>query len=277
MREEQPTPDPSSDKTELAVPSYDLIAAFYDEDIGRNNPGRDIPFYVARASAGGPVLELACGTGRITLPLVQHGSRVDALDASLPMLRKLRRKAASQLTDEERVRLRVHWMDMRELNLEKKFALILCPYSAFTYLVEDKDQARALRGIFDHLEHDGLFILDTFVPHYEDLVLPDEHIYRDYRRELNSGCVLEREKTIKKDLTRQINVVRRTYRFIWPDGTLRKTVFTEEKIRYRFHAEMALLLQHHGFQILEEYGDFEGNDYSYSSSVMVFVSRRRTR
>jgi hypothetical protein len=165
-------------------------------------------------------------------------------------------------------------MDMRDLELERKFPLILCPFSAFTYLVEEEDQRRALRKIFDHLESGGLFILDAFVPHYEDLVLPDDHVYFDYRRQLENGLVLEREKTIAKDLTRQINVVRRTYRLLGIDGSVLKTVTTEERIRYRFRPEMVLLLQNHGFEVIEQYGDFESRPYDYRAAMMVFVCKK---
>ena len=257
------------------IPSYDLIAEFYDDDMGRNNSGKDIAFYVDRATrVRGPVLELGCGTGRITLPLVIGGCRVDALDASMPMLRELERKADRQLSASERQRLTLHWMDMRDLKLEKKFPLILCPFSAFTYLVEAEDQSQALRKTFDHLESDGIFILDAFVPHHEDLVLPDEHVYFDYRRQLGNGLVLEREKTIAKDLTRQINTVRRTYRFLNADGSALKTISTEERIRYRFRTEMVLLLESHGFEVIEQYGDFEGRPYDYRAAMMVFVTKK---
>jgi SAM-dependent methyltransferase len=252
--------------------TYDLIAEFYDEDMGRNNSGKDIAFYLDRAlMVNGPILELGCGTGRITLPLIHHGCRVDALDISEPMLQRLERKAQSQLNADERQRLSLHCMDMRELALGRKYPLIICPFSAFTYLVEEEDQRIALRKILEHLEQDGRFILDVFVPHFAELALPDDHLYFDYRRELQNGMVLEREKTIAKDLTRQINTVRRTYRFLDPDGSLLRTVTTEERIRYRFHNEMVLLLQNQGFEVVEQFGDFESHPFEYHAAMMVFV------
>jgi SAM-dependent methyltransferase len=256
------------------ISPYDLIAEFYDDDMGRNNPGKDIAFYLDRAlRAGGSTLELGCGTGRITIPLINHGCRVDALDASEPMLHELKHKAERLLDSNSRQRLNLHWMNMRDFELGKKFPLIICPFSAFTYLVDEEDQVRTLRKILDHLEPHGLFILDVFVPHYEDLALPDDHVYFDYRRRLENGMILEREKTILKDRTRQINTVRRAYRFLQPDGSVQKILKTEERIRYRFHNEMLLFLKGRGFDVLEEYGDFEAGPYDYSAAMMVFVCK----
>jgi SAM-dependent methyltransferase len=263
--------------TDITVPPYDAIAEFYDEDIGRNNPGLDIRFYGERASrvAGQRVLELACGTGRITLPLVRKGLTVDALDGSFPMLQRLEAKARAQLSAEELERLAWHWSDMRDFELGKQFDIILCPFSGFTYLVEDADQRRMLQRVRMHLAPGGLFLMDVFVPHYKDLLMPDGHVYHDYRRHLDNGMILERDKTIQKDLTRQVNVVRRTYRFLNGSGEVLRTVCTESTIRYRFRSEMKLLLESEGFDVVEEIGDFEGKPYSYSASMMVFVCKSK--
>ena len=234
----------------------------------------DVPYWVETAkSAGGPVLELACGTGRITLPLVRKGLIVDALDGSLPMLHKLEAKARAELSAEELGRLAWHWSNMRDFELGKQFDVILCPFSGFTYLVEDADQRRMLQRVRMHLAPGGAFLMDVFVPHYKDLLMPDGHVYHDYRRHLDNGMILEREKTIQKDLTRQVNVVRRTYRFLNDSGEVLRTVCTESTIRYRFRSEMKLLLESEGFDVIEEYGDFEAKPYSYSASMMVFVCK----
>jgi SAM-dependent methyltransferase len=259
-----------------SVPSYDLIAGLYDDDMGRNNDGKDISFYEdCAAGASGPVLELACGTGRISLPLVMRGFQVHALDASLPMLRELSRKAEVQLSDEEKSRLYIYWKDMRDWDLGTKFSLIVCAYSALTYLVEERDQVAMLTRARSHLARGGLFVLDTFIPHYELLLHPDNHVYFDYHRPVNGSIILERYKTIQKDLTRQVNVITRTYRMLAPDGSLKGTIVTKERIRYFFRQELVTLLQSTGFDVLAQYGGFERHAYDYRESTMVFVCRRK--
>jgi SAM-dependent methyltransferase len=237
---------------------YDRIAPIYDDDMARNNPGRDVVFYVARCRGAGTVLELGCGTGRISLPLVRAGLDVAALDRSRPMLEELRRKCRA-LHPVNATRLRLYWRDMRDgWDFSGKFDRILCPFSAFTYVVTDGARERVLRRIRRRLERDGLFILDLFVPRPEILRLPDDHVFHDYRRRLADGTLLEREKTIATDAARRLQVVRRTYRRLGPRGTPLESFTTRSRIRYCFPEEMRRLLEAHGFEIVETSGDFDG-------------------
>ncbi len=253
---------------------YDLIAEFYDEDMGLNNPGQDIGFYVQRAvRAGGNILELGCGTGRITLPLVRAGCRAVGLDLSMSMLLRLQCKAAASLLPEQRRELLCFCADMSAWALDESFALIICPFSAFTYLTEDKDRERMLDTVRRHLASSGVFILDLFVPSQEIIHLPDDHVFHDYRRKRQDGTWLERTKTIRKNTFNQTNLVCRTYRFLTSDGALLRSITTQSLIRYYLQKEMLQLLENAGFAVTEQYGDFDGLPYRDGANVMVFVCR----
>ena len=83
-------------------------------------------------------------------------------------------------------------MDMKDLGLSETFSLILCPYSAFTYLLaklEETARSRFFSGICRLLSAGGRFILDVFVPRYEILCQPDACIFFDYRRDFPGGLV----------------------------------------------------------------------------------------
>lgn len=236
--------------------SYDKIAPIYDEDMGLNNPGLDVAFYVGQARAeGGRVLELGCGTGRITLALVEAGCRVTGLDLSLPMLRQLKRKAAG---------FPCFCADMSAFALRARFSLIICPFSAFTYLVEDADQSAALAAVRQHLEPDGIFILDVFEPDARVDALPDDYVFHDYRRMRPDGTLLERTKTIERERGGRVSVIRRTYRFLSPEGNLLQSFTTEDRIRCFRRGELAPILRKHGLDVVEELGD---------SSAVIFVCR----
>jgi len=239
--------------------SYDRIAPIYDEDMGVNNPGWDIAFYVGRARAArGWVLELGCGTGRITLPLAQAGCRVAGLDLSLPMLRELRRKDAGFLC---------FCADMRGFSLRARFSLIICPFSAFTYLVEDADQSAMLAAVREHLEPDGIFILDVFEPDARIDALPDDHVFQDYRRMRPDGTLLERTKTIDKQRGGRVSIIQRTYRFLSPEGAVLQSFTTEDRIRCFRREELPPLLWNHGFEVVEESG---------VSTALIFVCRNNS-
>jgi SAM-dependent methyltransferase len=254
--------------------SYDRVARFYDYDMGLSAPEGDVAFYVkAAVRAGGPVLELGCGTGRISLPLVEAGCPVVGIDVSLPMLQQMSWKASHRLSSRSRSRL--HWacMDMTHLGIEQSFDLVVCPYSAFTYLLTDEDQSRCLSGVRTLLSAEGRFILDVFIPRYEFLCEPDDRIIFDYRREVGGGQALERHKTIEKDKTAQVNCVTRYYRLLTSSGSLVEEFTTQECIRYFFHSELRLLLKQEGFEVLAEYGDFGEQPYRYEARMMVFVCK----
>jgi SAM-dependent methyltransferase len=256
--------------------SYDVIAELYDVDMGLSHPGGDIEFYVGFAAAGsGETLELGCGTGRITLPLIQAGCSVVGLDRSAAMLEQLRLKAQRTLSGDQRSRLHIVQGDMRSFALKRRFGLILCPYSAFNYMVEESDQDHFFEAVKRHLLPEGLFMLDTFVPHHDVSAMPDDHLFFDYRREIQPGLFLERCKTIAKDHTRQLSRITRYYRLIHAEGTLIREFNTTDTIRYLHQSELSLLLRLKGFEIADCFGDFSKQPYAYSAHMMVFVTRLR--
>ncbi|HEY0613767.1 MAG TPA: class I SAM-dependent methyltransferase [Candidatus Elarobacter sp.] len=254
----------------VATFSYDLIAGIYDEDMGRNVGGDDVAFYVGRcAEAGGPVLELGCGTGRITLPLVRAGLSVTGIDLSGPMLQRLRAKAAS-LTPAEQARLELRCADMAEVDLARRFARVICPYSAFTYLVEPERRARALARVREHLAPDGRFILDVFVPDGRIEALPPGHVHHDYRRTLGDGSILERTKTVTP-AEPGVNAIAREYTFLDQGGALLKRVRTLDRIRVYEPDALRTVLEAHGFRVVEGLPDFGAGPWTGATKMAAFI------
>jgi len=241
--------------------------------MGRNVGGEDVAFYTGRcAGARGPVLELGCGTGRIALALVRAGNTVAGVDVSEPMLERLRAKAESVLTPDERARLALHRADMAALDLGRRFARVICPYSAFTYLVEPERRARALAGVRAHLEADGRFILDVFVPDRRMDALPADHVYVDYRRTLGDGTVLERTKTIRR-AEPGVNVIARQYTFLGGGGQILRRVETVDRIRVDEPEALRRVLEAHGFEIVESLPDFRPGPWTAETKMAAFVCR----
>jgi SAM-dependent methyltransferase len=243
---------------------YDLTAEFYDEDMGRNNDGRDIAWYVAlaRAAAPGPILELGCGTGRVTLPLAQTGRSIVAADYSMPMLRVLGQKAAAAHLSE---RIEPLAMDMGRWSLAGRFAAIFCPFSAFTYLVDDDDRARMLAGVRACLAHGGVFALDVFVPDARLNALNDGARIDDYQRALperwRPATTLTRSKRLTRDVRPgvrpAVNRIARHYRFLDAQGEVLREVDTESLQRPYAPEDLLSTLTAAGFADLQACGDFD--------------------
>ncbi len=123
----------------------------------------DTQFYLepARESAaqGHSVLELACGTGRVTLPNAREGIEVVGLDNAAAMLDIARRKASSD-------GIAMTWVeaDMRDFDLARRFGLMIMPYRSFLHLLTDADQRSCLDTVLRHLKPRGRFALNFFAP-----------------------------------------------------------------------------------------------------------------
>jgi SAM-dependent methyltransferase len=251
--------------------AYDTLAELYDEDMGASAPGVDVEFYVREAtSRARSVLELGCGTGRITLPLLRAGLGVTAVDRSLPMLDVLRRKALNELDEPARRRLRIEQMDMRSLELGERFEVTLCPYSAFGYLLTPADRELALSGVREHLAPGGNLLLDMFVPDPRLAALPDGQPIADYRRKRASGGFLERSKLIRKDVEARVNAIERRYRVLDDAGRELESFVTHNRVRYWSPDELSAELESHGFVVLELVTDFVRGETAAAPRVAFF-------
>jgi len=142
---------------------YDsFIADYYDESPVVKGRLQDVAFYRdAARDFGDPVLELGCGTGRVTMALAQAGKRVTGLDLSERMLERAVKKRAALFT-EERERIHLVQGDMARFDLGEKFRLIIIPFRPLQHLLEVKQQTDCLECVSKHLAPGGRLVLDVF-------------------------------------------------------------------------------------------------------------------
>jgi SAM-dependent methyltransferase len=115
----------------------------------------DVRFYVEMARRhGGPVLELGCGTGRVTLALAREGFEVVGVDALPSMLEQANAKLA-KLPAAVRARVELRRGDLRRVRLRRRFALVIAPFNVFMHLYERRDVERALATCHTHLRPRG--------------------------------------------------------------------------------------------------------------------------
>src|SRR5579862_69890 len=154
-------------------PASGLPSIFEDGDV-YDLVGKDVPygleFYVALArEANGPVLDIACGTGRILLPCLQAGVDIEGLDLFEPMLKTLRAKAAVLGLSP-----RFHQADMSDFSLPRRFRQIMIPFNAFIHNMTQETQIRCLKLCREHLLPGGQLTFDTFFPALEFISTPEK-------------------------------------------------------------------------------------------------------
>jgi SAM-dependent methyltransferase len=255
---------------------YGAAAAFYDLD-NRPVTKDDIPFYLARAaSARGSVLELACGTGRVTIPLALAGHEIWGIDLSQQMLAQFKGKMDS-LSADVRVRITLKNADMRSFELQREFSLIIVPFRGFQALTGKNGPRACLGEIRRHLADDGRFILDVFRPRRQ---LDDSWIQpetTDWEAiEPNSGDRVRRTHIDHRiDVQNQVIYSEQFYYVTRPDGSEERQV-NPITLKYYYEWQLRDLIQSAGFEIVEQMGYYDGRPIE-EGPEMIFVCQKVSR
>ena len=229
---------------------YDSIARLYDP--WSVSVTEDVGFYVDLAlRAGGPVVELGVGTGRIAVPTAAAGVRVIGVDSSRGMLEVCAEAAAtagvSHLLD-----LRVG--DLLDPPVEERVRLVTCPFRAFLHLHTDDERLRALGAARDLLEPDGRLVFDVFRPGPEDIAD-------------TNGRWLEREPEIFERADWDTQRRRLTLSVRGPDGS------TTMKLAWLSADEWGALIERAGFGVEAHYGWFDRRPYA-GGEDSIWIARR---
>jgi len=230
---------------------YDPIARIYDP--WSRSVTEDVAFYVEQALAtGGPVVELAVGTGRIAVPIAVAGIPVIGVDTSPGMLAVAAEYAQSEGV-EDLVDLRLG--DLREPPVDGRVPLVICPFRTLLHMESEREKLRALHAARDLLEPDGRFVFDVFAPSREDI-------------EETHGRWVEREPDIFELA-------------VWDEDTRTLSLSVRSggiAVTFGLHwlsaREWLRLLDEVGFDVEQLYGWFDLRPFE-DQEDMVFVCRRR--
>jgi ubiquinone/menaquinone biosynthesis C-methylase UbiE len=260
-------------KSDLTRYEDEWTAEVYDYQVGQAWGDRDVPFWLTLAKeTGGPVLELACGTGRVLLPLARAGLQVTGLDISPHMLAVARRKLEKEEPEVQR-RVRLVEGDMRDFTLEERFGLILIPFRAFRALLERADQRRCLERCARHLGPGGRLAIDVFNPRLSRLAAPGgvDEAAQEYQGP--DGVTVRQSGHTDYDLANQRLVWHARYECVAPGGRITVPTHLLE-LRYFFRFEMEWMLEACGFEVEALYGNFDRSPFTADSPEMIFVARR---
>lgn len=131
-------------------------AEVYDEQVNRGDEAATVAFLHEKAR-GGPVLELAIGTGRIALPLSRRGIRVDGIDFSPAMIAKLQAKSGAD-------KLGITLGNFADVAVPHTYRLIYVIFNTLFNLLTQEEQVRCFENVAAHLTDDGFFVVEGEVP-----------------------------------------------------------------------------------------------------------------
>jgi SAM-dependent methyltransferase len=233
------------------VSEYDPIARLYDP--WSASVVEDISFYVDEAlAAGGTVVELGVGTGRIAIPTAMAGVHVIGVDASEGML-----AVCAERGNEAGVGalLDLRLGDLRRPPVDERVPLVTCPFRAFLHLATDEERLEALGAVRALLEPDGRLVFDVFAPSREDV-------------EETHGRWIEREPGIDERADWDLDAQTLTLSVRGAQGASSMTLWWLEPQRWN-----ALLLEA-GFAVDACYGWFDRRPYAGGEDTVWAASRR---
>ena len=233
----------------------------------------DIPFYVeeakraalssapydeGRGAVGHQVLELACGTGRLTLPIAQSGVKIVGLDLSASMLEQARTKAKGAGVAIEFVE-----GDCRTFDLERKFALIFMAFNSMQHLHDHASLAALFANVSKHLAEGGRFIFDVFNPKLDLLVRKpdDRRLEREYEDPDGHGTIAFESNVIYDDAT-QVSHIKCYFVRREAEGERIDVRSEDLDLRCFFPQELDLLVRSQGFEIVQKFGNFERKPFA---------------
>jgi SAM-dependent methyltransferase len=253
-----------------------FIAEYYDyAPVAASRP--DLDFYLGFArAAGGTILEIGCGTGRVLIPIAAAGCRIVGLDLSEHMLARCWQKLGSQAREVQQ-RVRLVQGNMVGFDLGETFRLIIIPFRPFQHLLSVEEQLACLRCVQRHLAAGGTLILDVFHTDvrrmYDPVFSQESQVHREVT--LPDGRKLRfADRIVGFHRAEQFNDVELIYYVTHPDGRTERLV-QAFPVRYFFRYEVEHLLARSGFSVTKLLGDFDQSRLVDDSPEMIFVAEKR--
>ena len=239
-------------KKEEAIDADYLAPAKYDQYYGAYATLPD--WFLTELASRERVLELACGTGRIAIPLAEHGLEVTGIDYSEPMLSLARAKAEGK-------QVKVAWIcdDIRRFDTGRQYGAVLLLFNALWHLHDLADFEACIHCVKRHLAPGGYFIVDVFVPGLEIL-------NRDPSRRYSFSRYTD-------DKTGQEVQVTQSYRYEADTQVARMVHYREDSdeivgglnLRMYFPQELDALLKYNGMRIDEKFGNWNRDAFGPDS------------
>lgn len=217
--------------------------------------------------ANGPVLELGCGYGRITIPLAQRGVQdLTGVELSAPSLAYARTRTGN---------LPIRWVqaDVRDFHLDRRYPFIFARGDVFNFMLTRRDQEAMLACVQEHLTADGKFLFDTLPTHLANMV-DDPQDVPWYTITHPNGRQIYTAGRGWFDHIRQWYIQRAHEHWDSADGELVRPPWTLT-LRYVMPQEMEALLHYNGFKIIAQYSDYRGDPITPEEPHYIYLCEKR--
>jgi len=230
------------------------VAAHYDDTL-RGDEQAAAEFLAARTT-GGQALELAVGTGRIAVPLTALGVTVDGIELSPDMVERLRAQPGGDA-------LRVELGDMTSVHMGRTYSLVYLVYNTIFNLLTADEQVRCFENAARHLAEDGVFVVETAVPHAWMSPGRADYVHTELVELDAVGLDVARYDPVTQLLSE--NHVRITTAGV---------TFTPIVCRLITPGEMDLMARLAGLHLVERYGSWREEPFGVASQLHVSVYAR---
>ena len=238
-----------------------LSSEVYDIDKFIGLSFGDVEFYSERlAACEGSILEPGVGTGRILIPLLKKGLRVDGFDVSGEMLKICRNNCESR-----GLHPKLFEGKMESFSLDTEYEAIIVPTGTFLLLHKREDSLSALKNFYNHLSDGGKLILDIFLQ--TDLTLGNNAPTRTWKSQDDEIITLE-SKIVEVDFINQYTITHNRYEK-WNNGQLTQSELERFSLRWYGVEEFKTILEQVGFEDIIISADYKHGEYPIDSAQII--------
>ncbi|MEM9824618.1 MAG: class I SAM-dependent methyltransferase [Bacteroidota bacterium] len=208
-----------------------------------------------------PILELCCGTGRLTIPIAADGYSITGVDYTTSMLEAAKAKATA-------LGLQVKFIeaDVRVMNLSQQYDFIFIPFNSIHHLYRNEDLIQALQVVKNHLIPGGLFLLDCFNPNLEYIIEGTKQPKEIAQYTTVDGREVQIRQTMNYCSSSQMNRIEWHYSINGQFDSVQNL-----DMRLFFPRELDAYLKWSGFEVLHKFGDFAEGAFDDHSDKQIFV------
>lgn len=245
--------------------TYQVGSLVYDANVydGLNTDLTDLKFYKKwmPLNKNAHILELCCGTGRLTVPIAKDGFKISGVDNAASMLKKAYEKASKSDLKIEFIEA-----DIRTLELPKKYDLIFIPFNSIHHLHKNEDLFQALNVVKKHLTKDGIFLMDCYNPNIQFITEGEKKEQKMAEYKTKDGRNILINQRMRYEKKNQINRIEWLYHVNGKFDSIQNL-----DMRLYFPQELDNYLKQNGFTIVHKFGSFEEEEFNDNSDKQIFV------